>query len=434
MVGCVRSRYAPARAEGLRPSGWGIPAPAYLPRPSRCPMIDRIRQLAAESAPEVVRLRRALHRRPELAFQEHQTAALIADTLRELGVEPITGVARTGVVAHVEGARPGPTVALRADIDALPITEATGLDFASETDGVMHACGHDAHTAMLLGAAGVLHELRGELAGTVRLVFQPSEEKAPGGARVMIEEGVLGEMGGHPAPQAMFGQHVFPELPAGTLGVRGGMFMASADEVYLTIRGTGGHAAAPEHLVDAVLVQAHVLTALQAVVSRNRPPGVPSLLSFGRVTADGATNVLPDTVQIEGTFRSMDEDWRARAHGLIRRTAQHTARAFGATCEVEVREGYPGLRNDEPLAAAVRQTAVELVGEGRVVDLPMWYASEDFAFYTQEVPGCFSVLGVGNEAEGITHGLHTPRMTVDEAALETGTAFLAALAVRQLAG
>ena len=396
-------------------------------------MTDRIRTLAAEAAPEVVRLRRALHRRPELAFQEHETAALVAETLRGLGIEPITGVAQTGVVAHVEGARPGPTVALRADIDALPITEATGLDFCSETDGVMHACGHDAHTAMLLGAADVLRQTRDDWAGTVRLVFQPSEEKAPGGARVMIDEGVLGPMGGHDGPRAIFGQHVFPELPAGTIGVRGGPFMASADEVTLTVRGTGGHAAAPEHLVDAVLVQAHVLTALQAVISRNRPPGVASLLSFGKVVADGATNVLPDEVRIEGTFRSMDEDWRQRAHGLIRRTAEKTAEAFGATCEVEVREGYPALVNDAGLAAAVRETAVALVGEDRVVDLPMWYASEDFAFYTEAVPGCFSVLGVGNPAAGITHGLHTPRMTVDEAALETGTAFLAALAVRQLA-
>ena len=397
-------------------------------------MLDRIRQLAADGAAETVRLRRALHRRPELAFQEHETAALVAGTLRQLGIEVVEGVAQTGVVGHVVGEKPGPVVALRADIDALPITEATGLDFASETDGVMHACGHDAHTAMLLGAARILHAMRDELAGTVRLVFQPSEEKAPGGARVMIEEGVLGEMGGHAAPVAIFGQHVFPELPAGTIGVRGGSFMASADEVYLTIRGRGGHAAAPESLADVVLAQAHVLTALQSVVSRNRPPGVPSILSFGKVTADGATNVLPDVVEIEGTFRSMDEDWRWRAHDLIRRTAEHTAQAFGATCEVNVLEGYPALVNDAALADAVRQRAVALVGPDRVIDLPMWYASEDFAFYTQQIPGCFTVLGVGNAAEGITHGLHTPRMTVDESALETGAAFLAALAAAAVAG
>lgn len=404
------------------------------PPPPALPVLDRIRPLADDGFSEVVRLRRLIHRRPELAFEERETAALVAATLREIGLDPTEGVARTGVVAHIEGARPGPTVALRADIDALPITEATGLEFASEHEGRMHACGHDAHTAMLLGAARILHALRDELAGTVRLVFQPSEEKAPGGASVMIEDGVLSEMAGHDGVERIFGQHVVPHLPAGVLGVRGGTFMASADEVYLTIRGEGGHAASPELLTDTVLVQAHVLTALQAVVSRNRPPGVPSILSFGRVEAKGATNVIPDEVTIAGTFRSMDEDWRFRAHDLIRRTAQKTAEAFGATCEVEVVVGYPVLRNDEAAAAFVRETAVAYVGEERVVDLPMWYASEDFAFYTERVPGAFSVLGVGNEAEGITHGLHTPKMTVDEEALRTGTGFLAALAARQLAG
>lgn len=395
-------------------------------------MLDRIHALTDDAFPEVVRLRRAIHRRPELAFQEHETAALVARTLRDLGVEPTEGVARTGVVAHIEGARSGPTVALRADIDALPIMEATGLDFASEVDGRMHACGHDAHTSMLLGAAQVLHAVRDDLAGTVRLVFQPSEEKAPGGARVMIEEGVLGPMGGHDGPSRIFGQHVFPELPAGTIGIRAGTFMASADEVYLTVRGTGGHAASPHLLVDTVLVQAHILTALQAVVARNRPPGVPSILSFGRVQADGATNVLPDEVRIAGTFRSMDEDWRFQAHDVIRRTATKTAEALGATCEVEILVGYPVLRNDDDAAAFARETAVAYVGADRVVDLPMWYASEDFAFYTEQIPGAFSVLGVGNPAAGITHGLHTPRMTVDEEALRTGTGFLAALAARQL--
>ncbi|PAP76138.1 M20 metallopeptidase family protein [Rubrivirga marina] len=397
-------------------------------------MLDRVHQLADDVFPEVVRLRRAIHRRPELAFEEHETAALIASTLREIGLDPAEGVAKTGVVAHVEGGRPGPVVALRADIDALPIREATGLDFASETDGRMHACGHDAHTAMLLGAAQILHGLRDDLAGTVRLVFQPSEEKAPGGASVMIEEGVLGEMGAHGPVERIFGQHVFPDLPTGTIGVRPGTFMASADEIYLTVRGTGGHAAAPHLLTDTVLAQAHILTALQSVISRNRPPGVPSLLSFGRVAAEGATNVIPDEVRLDGTFRSMDEDWRFQAHDLIRRTAEKTAEALGVTCEVRVVVGYPVLRNDEAAAALVRQTAVDYVGEERVVDLPMWYASEDFAFYTERVPGAFSVLGVGNEAAGSTHGLHTPKMTVDEEALRTGTGFLAALAVRQLAG
>ena len=391
-------------------------------------MLDRLRSLAAEAHPEVVRLRRQIHRRPELAYEEHETAALIAETLREIGLEPIMGVATTGVVAHVHGAKPGPVRALRADIDALPIREANTFDFASEHDGRMHACGHDAHTAMLLGVARVLQAVRGDLAGTVRLVFQPSEEKVPGGAKAMIEAGVLGEMDGVGAPEAIFGQHVVPHLDAGVIGVRGGMFMASADELYLTVRGKGGHAAAPHLLVDPVLAQAHILTALQAIISRHRPPGVPSLLSFGRVVADGATNVIPDEVELVGTFRSMDEAWRDEAHALLRRTAEHTAQALGATCQVRIDRGYPALENDDALASGVRALAERAVGAERVADLPQWYASEDFAWYTREVPGCFYVLGTGSDAADSRHGLHTPRFTVDESALETGVAFMAALA------
>ncbi len=376
----------------------------------------------------LVRWRRHLHRHPELSFQEHETAAFVAATLREIGLEPIEGVGGTGVVAHIVGARPGPVVALRADMDALPILEDTGLDFASERPGVMHACGHDVHTACLLGAARLLHEARGGLSGTVRLVFQPGEETIPGGATAMIEAGVLGEMAGVAAPSRLFGQHVVPQLAAGVLGVRSGPFMASADELYLTIRGAGGHAADPAALVDVVLVQAHVLVALQSVVSRNCPPGVPSILSFGRVEALGATNVVPDEARLVGTFRSMDETWRARAHSLIRRVAEQTAAAFGATCEVEVRIGYPALVNDPEATAFARETAVGLVGGDRVVDLPMWYASEDFAFYAQRIPATFSVVGVGVPGQAPGPGLHTPRFMVDEAALTVGAAFLAALA------
>ncbi len=394
-------------------------------------MKDCIQALNAELFDEIVALRRRIHRRPELAFEEHETAALVAETLGALdGVRVQTGVAKTGVVAEIEGGKPGPALALRADMDALPIQEQNDFDFASEHAGKMHACGHDAHTASLLGTAKILHALRDDLHGTVRLLFQPSEEKIPGGASVMIEEGALDPNGSAP-PAHILGQHVFPELPAGTLGIRSGAFMASADEIYLTVRGEGGHAAAPHTLAaDAVLVQAHVLTALQSVISRNRPPGVPSLLSFGRVIADGATNILPPEVRIEGTFRSMDEGWRFRAHDLIRRVAEQTAQAFGATCEVEIAVGYPALTNDEALAAEVRAAAVAYVGQERVIDLPEWYASEDFAFYTQRMPGVFYVLGAGNEAEGITHGLHTPRFTIDEDALGLGPGFMAYLAWR----
>lgn len=393
-------------------------------------MINRIRTLADEIFPEVVRLRRTFHRRPELAFEEHETAALIADTLRGIGIEPITGVAKTGVVGMIEGGKPGPTIALRADIDALPIQEANDFDFASDNPGKMHACGHDAHTASLLGTAMILSEIEEELSGSIRLIFQPSEEKLPGGAKVMIEEGVLGDMNGQASPKRIVGQHVFPEMPVGTLGVRSGPFMASGDEIYLTIRGKGGHAAAPHLLVDPVLVQAHILIALQAVISRNRPADQPSILSFGKIIAEGATNIIPGEVQLIGTFRAMDEEWRFAAHDLIRRTCEQTAAAFGATCEVEILVGYPALSNDPATAEFVRSAAVEYVGEERVVDLPQWYASEDFAWYTQRLPGAFYVLGVGNEADGITHGLHTPRFSIDEDALRLGPGFMAFLAWR----
>jgi hippurate hydrolase len=382
-------------------------------------MKNRIQSLNAELFDEIVALRRTLHRRPELAFEEHETAALVTEILGALdGVDVRTGVAKTGVVATIRGGQPGPTLALRADMDALPIREQNTFDFASEREGVMHACGHDAHTASLLGTAKILHAICDDLRGSVRLLFQPSEE------------GAL-DANGSATPEGIIGQHVFPDLPAGTLGIRSGPFMASADEVYLTIRGEGGHAAAPHRLAaDAVLVQAHVLTALQILISRNSPPDVPSILSFGKIVAEGATNVLPEEVRIEGTFRSMDEDWRFRAHDLIRRIAEQTAAAFGATCEVEIAVGYPALVNDEALAAEVRAAAVDYVGAERVIDLPQWFASEDFAFYTQRMPGAFYVLGVGNEAEGITHGLHTPRFTIDEEALRTGPGFMAYLAWR----
>lgn len=389
-------------------------------------MRDRVRHLNDRHFAWIVDLRRRLHRRPELAFEEHQTAALVAETLRELGLEPRTGVAKTGVIAEIRGGKPGPARALRADMDALPIREQTGLPFASEHPGVMHACGHDAHVASLLGAARILQELREELRGTVRLLFQPSEERAPGGAPGMIAAGALAAADGTPAPAYILGQHVFPRLPVGTIGVRSGPFMASSDEVYLTIRGEGGHAAEPHRLTaDAVLVQAHVLTALQAVISRYCPPDIPSVLSFGRVEADGATNVIPAEVRLEGTFRSMDDAWRFRAHALIERTATETARAFGAECEVRIAVGYPALVNDPRLSAAVRAAAAEYVGEEGVVDLDPWYASEDFAFYTREIPGTFYVVGVRSEAAGAVHPLHTPRFTIDEEALRLAPGFMA---------
>ncbi|MEM6785446.1 MAG: M20 family metallopeptidase [Bacteroidota bacterium] len=399
-------------------------------------MIARLKALADATFEQTVRLRRTLHLRPELAFDEHETARLVAQELTDMGLTVTPGVAKTGVVATLTGAQPGPTLALRADMDALPIQEATSLAFASQVPGVMHACGHDAHTASLLGAARLLSEIRDELPGTVRFLFQPSEEKLPGGAKVMVEAGALGTMTQHkgPVPTRILGQHVAPDLPVGTIGVRAGDYMASADEIYLTITAEGGHAAAPHRLsADVVLVQAHILTALQSVISRHCPPDSPSVLSFGKVIADGATNVLPEIVHIAGTFRAMDEAWRFRAHELIERVATHTAQALGATCAVEILVGYPALSNDPALTATLREAAVDYVGEEQVVDLDRWFASEDFAWYLQHIPGSFYRLGTRNEARGITHGLHTPRFDIDEEALRLGPGFMAYAAWHALA-
>jgi hippurate hydrolase len=392
-------------------------------------MIDRIKAAAGDIFPEVVRLRRMIHRNPELAFEENETARLVRQTLTPLGLDVRTGVARTGIVATLTGDLPGPTRMLRADMDALPILEENDFDFASQNAGKMHACGHDAHTSSLLGTAMILSRLKADLRGTVRFVFQPSEEKIPGGARAMIEAGALAEDAAGPAPTSAFGQHVMPDLPAGTIGIRSGMFMASADELTIVVRGQGGHAAAPHRLrADAVYVAAQVIVALQSIISRNCPPDVPSVLSFGRVTADGAFNVIPDTVRLDGTLRAMDEAWRRRALELVQRVATQTAQAFGAEAEVDINHGYPALYNHPDTTAFVRRCAEDYVGADHVVDADLWFAAEDFAYYLREVPGTFYLLGVRNEAQGITHGLHTPRFTIDEEALRLAPGFMAYLA------
>ncbi|MEF8816807.1 MAG: M20 family metallopeptidase [Salinibacter sp.] len=388
-------------------------------------MLDSIQSAADDVYPEVVDLRRALHRRPELSGEEHETARRVAERLEALGLDVRTGVYETGVVATLDGDEPGPTLLLRADMDALPIQEETGLDFASEHEGVMHACGHDLHTSSLLGTAMILARHREAVHGQVRFCFQPHEERIPGGAKFMIEEGVLDARDGGPAPAAAIGQHVKPDLPPGTLGVRPGAFMASTDEVYVTVTGAGGHAAAPHEGVDPVYVASEIVGALQSLVSRRCPPGVPSILTIGRLVADGATNVIPDTARLEGTFRAMDETWRFRAHALFRQLVRRTAEAHGATAEVEVREGYPALHNDEATTSLVRTAAHEYVGPGRTVDADRWFAGEDFAYFLQECPGTFYQLGVGSD-----HGLHTSRFDPDEEALRTGTGFMAYLAWR----
>jgi len=392
-------------------------------------MQDAIKSLARQYAADIVATRRHLHAHPELSFHEHNTAAYVADQLKAIGLTPQEGIAGTGLVAIIEGQNPTrKVVGLRADMDALPIHEANDVPYKSTVEGVMHACGHDAHTASLLGVARILNVLRDQFEGTVKLVFQPAEEKAPGGASLMIKDGVLE----NPAPISMIGQHVAPNIPVGKIGFREGMYMASTDELYLTVKGKGGHGAMPDTLVDPVLIASHIIVALQQIISRNRPPASPSVLSFGRFIADGVTNVIPNEVTIQGTFRCMNEEWREKGLERMKKLAEGMAEAMGGSCEFTIVRGYPFLKNHPELTRRLRAQAVEYMGADNVIDLDLWMAGEDFAFYSQVVDSCFYRLGTRNEARGIISGVHTPTFDIDEAALETGAGLMSWLAVREL--
>lgn len=386
---------------------------------------SRIQSLSETLHLEWVALRRHLHAHPELSFQEHETMAFVAKQLTEWGIEHQTHVTDTGIVAHVHGVDPGSRlVALRADMDALPILEANDVPYASTRPGVMHACGHDVHTTSLLGAIQLLQATREAWKGTVRCIFQPGEERIPGGAKGMVAAGVLA----HPAPAHILGQHVYPQLPAGHVGVRGGAYMASADEIHLTVQGKGGHAALPHLCKDAVLAASAIIVAAQQAISRLCPPGVASVLSFGRVEALGATNVLPDSVAIQGTFRSMDEAWRQRAHDHLTTLIHSTAQAHGCEADLEIRHGYPHVHNDVDLAGGFKQAAIAYLGADRVHDLDIRMTAEDFSYFANEIPGCFYRLGTASPEEGNdhgTHGLHTPTFDVDENALKIGAGLMA---------
>ena len=389
----------------------------------------KIKQLAKDYASEVVANRRHLHTNPELSFQEYNTAKFVAQKLQDIGLTPQEGIANTGVVALIEGRNPtSKVVGLRADMDALPIFEKNDVPYKSQNEGVMHACGHDAHTSSLLGTAKILFQLREEFEGTIKLIFQPAEEKAPGGASIMIKEGVLE----NPAPNSMLGQHVAPNIPVGKIGFREGMYMASTDELYLTVKGKGGHGAMPDQLIDPVLIASHVIVALQQIISRNKKPANPSVLSFGRFIADGVTNVIPNEVTIQGTFRCMDEEWRE--DGLIRmkKMAEGITEAMGGVCDFEVVKGYPFLKNHPELTRRIKNEATTYMGKENIVDLDLWMAGEDFAFYSQVVDSCFYRLGTRNEARGIISGVHTPTFDIDETSLEIGPGLMSWLAIREL--
>jgi amidohydrolase len=390
---------------------------------------DKIKELAKAYKDEVISNRRHLHANPELSYLEFQTAAFVKEKLENLGITTIEQKATTGWSALIEGKNPTKKViALRADMDALPIIEANDVPYKSRNPGVMHACGHDAHTASLLGAAKILQEVRDQFEGTIKLIFQPGEEVAPGGASFMIRDGVLE----NPRPSGIIGQHVMPFIPTGKVGFRQGLYMASADEIYITVKGKGGHAAMPESLIDPVLIASHMIVALQQVVSRAASPKIPSVLSFGRVEALGATNVIPNEVKIQGTFRTLNEDWRAKAHQKMLQIAHGIVEGMGGELDFEIRKGYPFLQNDPEMTARASAAAKAYLGDENVLDLDIWMAAEDFAYYSQVIDGCFYRLGTRNEAKGIISGVHTPTFDIDEDALEIGAGLMAWLAVSEL--
>ncbi len=390
-------------------------------------------QLSSQSEalfPQTVERRRHLHANPELSFEEHQTVAYVRAELEKIGLTKFETKANTGLVAYIEGPEPSANViALRADMDALPIHENSSQPYASKNEGVMHACGHDVHSSSLLTTAKLLFDARASLKGTIKLIFQPGEEKLPGGASLMIKDGVLE----NPRPKCIIGQHVMPLLPAGTVGFREGRYMASADEIYLTVKGKGGHAAMPEMGIDPVVITAQIITALQTVISRSNSPKLPSVLSFGKVMAEGATNVIPGEVKLEGTFRTYDETWRFAAHKKIEEICVGIARSMGGDCEVDIKVGYPALNNTPDLTRRLRAGAEAYMGKENVLDLDLWLASEDFAFYSQVIDSCFYRLGIRNEAKGLTSGLHTPTFDIDEEALRLGPGLMAYLAIEELA-
>ncbi len=388
-----------------------------------------VRQKAADLQQELIAVRRHLHMYPELSMQEEKTSAYIQSKLKEYGIPFTAGIAVHGVVGLIKGKNPEKKViALRADMDALPILEKNQTGYTSQNPGVMHACGHDVHMTSLLGAAKIINELSNSFEGTVKLIFQPSEEKFPGGASMMIKEGVLE----NPVPSTMFGQHVLPTLEAGKVGMKPGKYMASTDEVYLTVKGRGGHGATPELNIDPVLIAAHILVALQQIVSRNAPPQLPAVLSFGRFIAEGRTNIIPNEVKLDGTLRTFDEKWRMEAHQKITKMATSIAEGMGGTCEVFIDKGYPFLVNDEKTTAKAKQYAAEYLGSENVMDLDLRMTAEDFAYFSQSVPSCFYRLGIRNESRGIIHNLHTDQFDVDESSLETGAGLMAWMAIREL--
>ena len=384
-------------------------------------MQEKIRSLARQYFPEFLDIRRHLHANPELSYQEFETSKFVREKLASWGI-PFEVKATTGVVGLITGKNPSKRViALRADMDALPILEENDIPYKSTKPGVMHACGHDVHTTCLLGAAKILNELKDEWEGTIKLIFQPGEEKNPGGASLMIRDGVLE----NPVPQAILALHVNTILEVGQLSFRGGKVMASADELYFTVKGKGGHAASPHITIDPILISSHLIIALQQLISRHNNPFNPSVLSITSFNGGNTTNVIPNEVKLMGTFRAMDETWRFKAHDLMRTLATNLVHSMGGELDLHIDVGYPCVMNNEKLTAAAMSNAAEYMGEKNVSETELRMGAEDFGYYAQQIPACFYRLGTMNKSKGITAGVHTPVFNIDESAIEIGMGVMA---------
>jgi amidohydrolase len=383
----------------------------------------KIKILAKKYAGEFIAVRHHLHAHPELSYKEFETSKFIQQKLTEFNI-PFEIKATTGVIGLIKGKNPDKRiVALRADMDALPITEENNIDYKSTNNGIMHACGHDVHSSCLLGAAKILSELKDEWEGTIKLIFQPGEEKNPGGASILIKEGVLE----NPKPQGIFALHVHPGLEVGRLSFRSGMVMASADEIYITVKGKGGHAAAPQSAIDPILIASHLIVSLQQIISRNNNPFNPSVLSITSINGGFTTNVIPSEVKLMGTFRAMNEDWRFKAHELITKQATDLVQSMGGEIDLKIDVGYPFVLNDKTLNEAAWKKGEEYMGKENVEETELRMGAEDFAYYSHQIPGCFFRLGAGNKAKGISSGVHTPTFNIDEDAIEIGMGMMALL-------
>ncbi|MBN2683160.1 MAG: amidohydrolase [Bacteroidales bacterium] len=387
-----------------------------------------IKNLNLKFKNEIIGFRHSIHQNPELSFKEYETSNFIEDTLKKYNIN-CSRITETGIVAVIEGKKAGKTIALRADIDALPIEEKNNLPFKSKNNGLMHACGHDIHTASLLGSALILNKIKEHFSGKIILIFQPAEEKIPGGAKALIEKGILEKY----KPTAILAQHVQPDIASGKIGLRAGKYMASTDEIYLSVTGKGGHAAMPHELIDTVLISASIITGLQHIVSRKANASIPTVLSFGKIVANGATNIIPDNVEIEGTFRTMDEVWRKKALKLIEETAANIAKTMGGECKTRIMHGYPFLENNEALSEFVKEQSELFLGKKNVLPLDIRMTAEDFSYFAQKIPGVMYRIGVGGSSKNEnSFPLHSAHFNPDETVLEFSSGLMAWNAIQFL--